>query len=147
MSAEPVMPAPDEERPVRVLVYSDDRNTRASVRFAIGKRPDRALPAMEFHECATHDAVIKALDAGAVDVAILDGEATPSGGMGLARQAKNEVYRCPPILVLTGRPQDAWLATWSRAEVALPHPIDPVALARATVELVKQRRQKQHERA
>ena len=49
--------------------------------------------------------------------------------MGIAKQLKDEIYRCPPILVLTGRPQDAWLATWSRAEAAVPHPIDPLQLA------------------
>ena len=29
------------------------------------------------------------------------------------------------MLVLTGRPEDAWLATWSRADAAVSHPIDP----------------------
>ena len=47
--------------------------------------------------------MIAALDEGGVDVAILDGEATPAGGMGIARQVKDEIYQCPPILVLTGR--------------------------------------------
>ena len=56
------------------------------------------------------------MDTGAIDLAILDGEAVPAGGMGIARQLKDEIYQCPPVLVLTGRPQDAWLATWSRAE-------------------------------
>ena len=28
---------------------------------------------------------------------------------------KDEIYACPPILVLTGRPQDAWLAVNNRA--------------------------------
>src|SRR3546814_18847609 len=64
-------------------------------------------------EVATHAAVIRALDAGGIDVAVLDGEAVPSGGMGIARQVKEEVYEAPPILVLIGRPQDAWLATRS----------------------------------
>ncbi len=34
---------------------------------------------------------------------ILDGEAAKSGGMGLCRQLKHEVFDCPPVLVLTGR--------------------------------------------
>ena len=70
------------------------------------------------------------MDAGGVDLAILDGEAVPAGGMGIAKQLKDEIYQCPPVLVLTGRPQDAWLATWSRAEAAVPHPIDPLAARR-----------------
>jgi hypothetical protein len=126
-------------RPVRVLVYSDDRNVRDKVRFAIGKRPAKDLGPFEYVECATQPAVLKAADAGGLDVLVLDGEAVPAGGMGLARQLKDEIFRCPPIVVLTGRPQDAWLATWSRAEAALPHPVDAVALAKAVVELAKQR--------
>ena len=79
------------------------------------------------------------MDAGGIDLAILDGEAVPAGGMGIAKQLKDEIYRCPPILVLIGRPQDAWLATWSRAEAAVPHPIDPVRLAEAVTALLRPR--------
>jgi hypothetical protein len=43
------------------------------------------------------------------------------------------------VLVLTGRPQDAWLATWSRAEGAVSHPIDPVRMAEVTADLLRQR--------
>jgi hypothetical protein len=59
--------------------------------------------------------------------------------MGIAKQLKDEIYRCPPILVLIGRPQDAWLATWSRAEAAVPHPLDPVRLAEAVTALLRPR--------
>ena len=79
---------------------------------------------------ATEPVVLQQMDSGTIDLAILDGEAVPAGGMGIAKQMKDEIYRCPPILVLTGRPQDAWLATWSRADGAVPHPIDPLQLAR-----------------
>jgi DNA-binding response OmpR family regulator len=79
------------------------------------------------------------MDKGGIDLAILDGEAVPAGGMGIARQLKDEIFRCPPVMVITGRPQDAWLATWSRAEAAVSHPIDPVQLADVTAELLRQR--------
>ena len=84
-------------------------------------------------------AVIKAVDAGGIDVLILDGEAVPSGGMGICRQLKDEIYNCPPILVITGRRDDAWLASWSRADAAVPHPINGIALAPAVAELMRQR--------
>lgn len=131
---------PTAEPTMTILVYSDDRTTREKVRLAIGRRPAADLPRVEFVECATHPAVIKALDAGGIDLAILDGEAVPSGGMGIARQVKEEVYQSPPILVLIGRPQDAWLATWSRAEAAVSHPIDPLVLASSVAELMRRRR-------
>ena len=67
-------------------------------------------------------------------------EAVPVGGMGIARQLRDEIYRCPQLLVLTGRGDDAWLSAWSRADAAVPHPIDPVVLAEAVTRLIGQRR-------
>lgn len=127
------------ERPLKVLVYSDDSTTRDAVRFALGKRPAMDLPELEYVECATEPAVIKTMDGGGIDLAVLDGEAVPAGGMGIARQLKDEIYRCPPLLVLTGRPQDAWLATWSRADAAVSHPLDPVLLAETAAGLLRAR--------
>ena len=122
-----------------LLVYSDDVDTRERVRLAVGRRPAPDVPRVRWLECATGPAVIAALDKGGVDVAILDGEATPTGGMGIARQAKDEIFQCPPILVLTGRVQDNWLAAWSRAEAAVPHPLDPIVLAKAVADLMRRR--------
>ena len=122
---------------LRVLVYSDDVNTRQQVILALGRRPHPDLPPLDYVEVATEPVVLQNMDAGGIDLAILDGEAVPAGGMGIAKQLKDEIYRCPPILVLIGRPQDAWLATWSRAEAAVPHPIDPVTLSRAVAELAR----------
>jgi DNA-binding response OmpR family regulator len=124
---------------VSVLVYSNDRATREQVRLAVGRRPDAGLPRVEYLECATGPAVIAAMDRGGVDLAILDGEAAPTGGMGICRQLKDEIYQCPPVLVITGRPQDAWLATWSRAEAAVPHPIDPLRFAEVVNQMIRTR--------
>ena len=124
---------------MKVLVYSDDSHTRAAVITALGKRPHPDLPEVDYLECATEPVVIKSMDAGGIDLAILDGEAVPAGGMGIARQLKDEIFRCPPIVVLTGRPEDGWLATWSRADAAVPHPIDPIELAQTVVGILKSR--------
>jgi DNA-binding response OmpR family regulator len=126
-------------RPLKVLVYSDDPNTRDQVRLALGRRPHPDLPEVELVEVATEPMVIKHMDTHTIDLAILDGEAVPAGGMGIAKQLKDEVYQCPPVLVLTGRPQDAWLATWSRAEAAVPHPLDPIQLAETVIRLLRSR--------
>lgn len=126
-------------RPLRVLVYSDDLNVRQQVIMALGKRPHPDLPDVEYVEVATEPVVVQQFDAGQVDLAILDGEAVPAGGMGIAKQMKDEIYQCPPVLVLVGRPQDAWLATWSRADGAVPHPIDPLQLAEAVTRLLRPR--------
>lgn len=129
------------EPTMTVLVYSDDADTRERVKLAVGRRPAADLPRVEWLECATEPAVIAAFDRGGIDMAVLDGEAVPAGGMGIARQLKDEIYRCPPILVLTGRVQDNWLAAWSRAEAAVPHPLDPIVLADAVADLMRQRLQ------
>ncbi|MFE0645018.1 hypothetical protein [Streptomyces sp. NPDC058877] len=122
-----------------VLVYSDDANTRAQVRLAAGRRPASDVPPIEFVECATLPAVLKALDGGGIDVCVLDGEAVPAGGMGVCRQIKDEVFRCPPVLLLIGRPQDAWLATWSRADAAVTLPVEPVEFAASLASLLRSR--------
>ena len=124
---------------LRVLVYSDDVNVRQQVILALGRRPHPDLPEVEYVEVATEPVVINTMDAGGIALAILDGEAVPAGGLGIAKQLKDEIYQCPPIVVLTGRPQDAWLATWSRADAACPHPLDPIQLAEVVVPLLRAR--------
>ena len=127
------------DRSLRVLVYSDDAGTRGEVLRALGPRPHPDLPRIEYVEVATEPMVIQHMDTGSIDLAILDGEAVPAGGLGIARQLKDEVFRCPPLLVLIGRPQDAWLATWSRADAAVSHPIDPLQLADVVLDLLRDR--------
>jgi DNA-binding response OmpR family regulator len=123
--------------PLRILVYSDNAKTRQDVMLALGKRVHPDLPELSFVEVATGPVVIQQVDAGNIDLAILDGEATPEGGMGIAKQLKDEIAEGPPIVVLTGRRDDAWLASWSRAEAAVPHPIDPIRLSRTVLELLR----------
>ena len=125
--------------PLQVLVYSDDVTTRQQVILALGRRPHPDLPEVEYVEVATEPMVVAVMDTGRIDLAVLDGEAVPAGGMGVAKQLKDEIYRCPPLLVLTGRPQDAWLATWSRADGAVAHPLDPIELAQTVVALLRSR--------
>ena len=121
-----------------MLLYASDRAVREHVRLSLGQKVASDLPEVRVVEVATQPAVIKAMDGGQVHLAILDGEAVP-GGMGLCRQLKDEVFDCPPVLVLTGRVDDAWLATWSRADGVLPHPIDPMRLPGAVANLLRRR--------
>lgn len=122
---------------VSVLIYSSNANTRAEVRRAGGSRPTADLPPITWHECATLPAVLQALDSNHIDACVLDGEATPAGGMGVCRQIKNEVFQCPPVLLLIARPQDAWLAAWSLADHTLTSPVDPLECAAALSALLR----------
>jgi CheY-like chemotaxis protein len=134
------MSATDET--FKILVYSDDATVRESVRKALGRRLSQDLPENEVIEFATADALRLYIDTkkigkkSNVDLFILDGEATPEGGMGLARQLKDEIFNCPPTLLIVARAQDAWLAGWSRADGVVTHPIDPFTLSKSVLALV-----------
>ncbi|WP_055598317.1 response regulator transcription factor [Streptomyces aureus] len=122
---------------VSVLLYSSDAGTRAQVRLAIGRGPTSDVPPVAFVECATLPAVLLALETSPIDACVLDGEAVPAGGAGVCRQLKNEVFRCPPVLLLIGRPQDAWLASWSHADAVITLPVDPAELAASLAVLLR----------
>jgi hypothetical protein len=59
--------------------------------------------------------------------------------MGIARELKDEIFNCPPTLLITGRVQDAWLASWSKADGTVSHPIDPFTIAHKVADLLRQR--------
>lgn len=122
-----------------VIVFSQDPAVREQVRSAVGRRPAPDLGRVEWVECATGDEVVTRIDAGGVDVAILDGEAQPTGGMGISRQLKNEIDDCPALCLLLGRRDDRWLATWSLADATLARPIDPVTAAETVAQLLRDR--------
>lgn len=127
----------------KIIVYSDDSTVRETVKKSLGRRLAPELAENEIIEFATADALRLYVDTkkvgnkSRVDLFILDGEATPEGGMGLARQLKDEIFNCPPTLVIVAREQDAWLAGWSRADAVVTHPIDSFTLAKKVLDLVK----------
>ena len=128
------------DTPAKVLVYSDDRTVREQIRLALGKRVAADLPEIEVFEVATQAAVLRTLDAG-TDYAllILDGNAQPSGGFGVAHQIKEEYADSAPVLLLVSREADAWLASWSRAEAVVGFPVDPVTLPTQVATLIRAR--------
>jgi DNA-binding response OmpR family regulator len=124
---------------VTVVVYSNSADLRAQVRTAVGRRPAPDSPRIDWVECATYDEVVHQLDMGGLDLVILDGEAQPTGGMGLARQFKYEIDDCPPMVVLVARKQDGWLASWSLADAVISRPLDPVDAAATVAEQLRHR--------
>jgi DNA-binding NarL/FixJ family response regulator len=125
----------DTARSATVLIYSSHDATRARLITALGRSPAPGL-LLDYVEARRGDEVIDACDAGGIDLVILDGEAAPTGGMGVARQLKDELDDPPPVLLVVGRRDDAWLATWSRAESVVSHPIDAVQVAQAVSALL-----------
>ncbi|WP_234835168.1 PleD family two-component system response regulator [Mycolicibacterium stellerae] len=125
--------------PLRVLVYSSNAEMRMCVRKALGRMPDSGIAPLHFVDTATHAAVISMMESGSIDLAILDGEAAPCGGIGLAKQMKDELLQYMPIAIITARADDAWLASWARADAVVSHPVDPVELRGAVLPLLRSR--------
>jgi len=134
-----------KERKYSIVLYSDDSSVRASIIGALGNRVAPEMAEHVIHEFATGAALRLFVDGnkpGAdkpIDLFILDGESVPEGGLGIARQLKDEVFNCPPVLVITGRKADAWLAAWCRAEANVLHPIDPFTLSHTVADLLRTR--------
>ncbi len=132
-------------RNINIVLYSDDSTVRAAVKSALGRSLSPEMGEHQIREFATADALrlyvdgVKPDSTHPIDLFILDGEAAPEGGMGVARQLKDEVFNCPPVLLLVARKEDAWLAAWSRAEASVTHPVDPFTLATTVADLVRAR--------
>ncbi|RFU22526.1 response regulator [Geodermatophilus marinus] len=125
--------------PATVLVYSSRPEVRAAVRTAVGRRPARDVGPLTWVECATGQDVVDTVDGGGVDLCVLDGEAQPTGGLGLARQLRIELADPPLLCVLVARQPDRWLAHWSQADATLPHPLDPLTAPDVVAALLRDR--------
>lgn len=122
---------------LKVLVFSHRPEVREAIISAVGYRPAPELGRVDYLEATTIEGVLYVVDNDRVDLAILDGEAQPTGGMGVSRQLKNELTHCPPIIVAVRRRDDRWLATWSQADAVIVHPLDPLASAETVAEVLR----------
>ena len=121
-----------------VLLYSDDARVRDRIRLAVGTRPAPDLE-LEFVDSTTYDDCIRLIDTYDIDLLVLDGEASPGGGLGIARQLRDEVTECPPIAVVIARAADRWLAAFAKADATLVHPLDPMVTGRTVATLLRAR--------
>jgi response regulator RpfG family c-di-GMP phosphodiesterase len=133
------------ERKYSIVLYSDDVTVREAVMGSLGSRVSPEMAEHVIHQFATAAALRLFVDGKRadsdtpIDLFILDGESVPEGGIGMARQLKDEVFNCPPVMVITGRKEDAWLAAWSRAEANVLHPVDPFTLSHTVADLLRAR--------
>lgn len=134
------MSSPEARETLTVLVFSHRPEVRESITNAIGRRPAPDLGRVKFLEAGGVADVLAAADAGGLDLLILDGEAQPTGGMGLARQLKYDLAACPPVIVTVRRADDRWLATWSLADAVLVHPLDPLTAAETVADVLRRAR-------
>jgi DNA-binding response OmpR family regulator len=121
-----------------VLLYSDDPQVRQRMMLAVGTRPAPDLT-VEFVEASAYDECVRLVDDYEVDLLLLDGEAAPAGGIGIARQLKDEITDCPPTCVVIARAADRWLAAYAEVDATLLHPLDPVTTGTTVARLLHQR--------
>ena len=122
-----------------VLLYSDDLQVRDRIRQAIGPRPAADL-AIEFVDASTWEECRRLLDDYEIDLMILDGEAAPAGGLGIARQTKDEYADPPPTCVVIARAADRWLAAFAQVDATLTYPLDPVTTGQTIAGMLRARR-------
>ena len=123
-----------------VLVFSHRPEVRESIIEAVGRRPAPDVGRVTYTEASGIADVLAACDAGEADLLVLDGEAQPTGGMGVAKQLRHEVVDCPPIVLTVRRRDDRWLATWSEADAVLVHPLDPIEAAEVVAQVLRDAR-------
>ncbi|HTJ32658.1 MAG TPA: hypothetical protein VL738_05460 [Dactylosporangium sp.] len=119
-----------------VLLYSDDPEVRDRMRLAIGTRPSADLT-VRFVDASTYAEVVKLVDDTDVDLLVLDGEATPGGGLGIARQLKDEITDAPPVVLAIARAADRWLASYAKVEGTIMYPLDPVTTGETVAALLR----------
>ncbi|MEV6346052.1 hypothetical protein [Actinoplanes sp. NPDC051851] len=122
-----------------VLLYSDDAAVRDRFRLAIGPRPAADL-AVEFADASSWEECRRLLDDYEIDLMVLEGEATPAGGLGIARQTKDEYPSPPPTCVVIARAADRWLAAYAQVDATLLAPLDPVTTGQTVAGLLRARR-------
>lgn len=121
-----------------VLLYSDRPAVRDRIRQAIGVHPAVGMT-VKFVDAASYDQCIAIVDSTDVSLLVLDGEAQPAGGLGIARQLRDEVDDCPPVAVVIARTADRWLAAYAKADATLVHPLDPMTTGRTVADLLRAR--------
>jgi DNA-binding response OmpR family regulator len=127
-------------QPLKILVYSHRPEIREAIITAVGRRPAPDIGRVDYLEAANVAEVLMAMDAGGIDLAILDGEAQPTGGIGLCRQLKHEITDVSPIVIAVRRKDDRWLATWSQADAVIIYPLDPLAAAETVADVLRAKR-------
>lgn len=132
------------------------------MRSAIGEEPVEGVK-IEYAVAGEYDEAVALIDKYAIDLVLLDGEAQPAGGLGIARQLRDEfaprpsprptdslrssspepegaeLPQVPLLAVVVARAADRWLAAWSRADAVLMHPLNPVTTGQTVVDLLVNR--------
>ena len=112
------------------------------MRLAIGARPAADL-AVRFVEASTQDEVHPAARLLRTSTCWCStARRAPAGGLGIARQLKDEIDDCPPTCVVIARAADRWLAAYARVDATLTHPLDPMTTGQTVADHAAQPRRR-----
>lgn len=128
------------ENTAKILVFSADARKRQAVITGIGLKASKDSPVIEWSEAATPYGAKELVENEDFALLVLDAETTKEGGMSLAKELESTLDEVPPIVFLTARQQDEWLATWAGGAAAIAEPIDPIILQETVAEILRNRR-------
>ncbi|MDO4664701.1 MAG: two-component system response regulator [Actinomycetaceae bacterium] len=125
---------------IKLLVYSDNKEMRSAIMEAIGHRPGKGLPAVEWVQTASPLVALDEAKNTKFPVAVLDGEAAKASGMVVARTISDRLPQdhVPKFVITVARPQDEWLAEFSGAAKIVLEPLDPREVQQAVAQLLRQ---------
>lgn len=120
-----------------ILLYSDNFETRQAVMDAVGVRPGKNLPEVNWIEAATEAGAVTKFSENEIHALVLDGETQKAGGMAILRRLVVEHDAKVPALILVARQQDEWLAQYAGATATLLTPFDAVSLSETVAGLLR----------
>lgn len=122
---------------MRVLVLSDEEGVRLRVTSGL-----RVRGGVDVVEATTALEAHRAVDEDGFDVLVLDGDLEPEGGFSVLYEIRQagllRGVETAPAVMLLGREQDRWLASWAGANRALQKPVDPFEVTRVLEEVLGQ---------
>lgn len=120
----------------KILVFSDNADTRQAIIDGVGIRASKDTPLIQWFEAATAFGAIEVFKDNNLDLMIFDAEVQKHGGMGVAHEIIDTFDNVPPVIILTARQQDNWLATWAGATEVISAPYSPIQLQESVARLL-----------
>lgn len=123
------------KKTVNILIYSDSATVRRDVMRSLGETDGEI--AFQWTAAATATGAQDKVENGAFDLIIVDSETTKISGLVLARTLHEELDEVPPIIAILARPQDEWLSEFSKVDVSVEYPLNPLKISAAVHQALK----------
>jgi DNA-binding response OmpR family regulator len=125
---------------MKVLLVSPKPESRELMGLAVAGISRSLDEQIEFLEASNGERGLAVAWRERPDVVVADEIASRAGAFALAKDLRGQDEPFPGVIViLLDRPHDSWLAKWSGADAWFVKPVDPFALAKRVVELLRAR--------